>query len=142
MRRTLAIVAFTFVAIGCATHRSLPPGTRVATSQWFDYSGKFEHRAGYYVIGDSSVGPTVELNESEVQTNGAALKLRVGAMPRTPIDMTTLRTSTAMANKFDCAYEPTCNGPNENRCTFCVGVLMFCCNGGLKGGCLGAWGCP
>ena len=100
----------------------------------------YEHRGDVYVISPPSGSPgfPVELSSNDIRVENGSLEIRRGAHPLSRPTITT-----AMRTVAGCIYDPDeCDSDGESGCTFCTGVLLFCCGGGHTGFCAGVWGCP
>jgi hypothetical protein len=101
---------------------------------WLTFRGTAEDKGQTYLLKADKAGGAIEIAKEYVKISGKSIKVKNGEDAK-------IISPPAMADKkaAGCVTQEDC----PSKCCACIGLVRVCCGeGGTRGFCLGAWGCP
>jgi len=105
---------------------------------WIAFKGNAIDKGQHYLLKGVS-GGSFEIAKENVRITGRAVRVRVGADAKIVEQPKKIQVKNRAALLSDCHEQDDC----PSKCCACIGLVRVCCGeGGTRGVCLGAWGCP
>jgi hypothetical protein len=127
--------------------KETPPTTKKRSpnsKKWIRFKGTAQENGQTYLLRAlTKSGGVIEMAKEHVKVKGKTVMVennvdaKVVEAPK-PLVMNTARANSSVSAS-DCHRQDDC----PSKCCACIGLVRVCCGeGGTRGVCLGAWGCP